>query len=201
MAPADTCDKQTLDEKEYEPAELPIWNFDGSSTGQAPGENSDVYLKPVAVFPDPFRLGKNILVLAECWNSDGAPNKYNYRHEAAKLMEAHAEQEPWFGLEQEYTLLDLNDRPYGWYVTPFAPKTAEQVLMIVSTGPRTATPPLRARTTAVSAPARSCNVISLRRTTVLACTPVSRSLVPTPRSCVCFFFSLVPSLYHAVRPS
>jgi len=29
-------------------------------------------------------------------------------------MAAHAEQKPWFGLEQEYTLLDLNDRPYGW---------------------------------------------------------------------------------------
>lgn len=29
-------------------------------------------------------------------------------------MQAHAETEPWFGLEQEYTLLDLNDRPYGW---------------------------------------------------------------------------------------
>jgi glutamine synthetase len=29
-------------------------------------------------------------------------------------MAAHAETDPWFGLEQEYTLLDLNDRPYGW---------------------------------------------------------------------------------------
>ncbi|KAK4660340.1 glutamate--ammonia ligase [Podospora pseudocomata] len=107
---------RTLDEKEggYTPDDLPIWNFDGSSTGQAPGDNSDVYLKPVAVFPDPFRLGNNILVLSECIDNDGNPNKYNFRHETAKLMEAHAAHEPWFGLEQEYTLLDLNDRPYGW---------------------------------------------------------------------------------------
>ncbi|KAK0660860.1 putative glutamine synthetase [Cercophora samala] len=107
---------RTLDEKEggYTPDDLPIWNFDGSSTGQAPGDNSDVYLKPVAVFPDPFRLGGNILVLSECIDNDGNPNKYNFRHETAKLMEAHAAHEPWFGLEQEYTLLDLNDRPYGW---------------------------------------------------------------------------------------
>lgn len=55
-------------------------------------------------------------VLAECWNHDGTPNKYNYRHECAKLMEAHAEHKPWFGLEQEYTLLDLYDKPYGWPV-------------------------------------------------------------------------------------
>lgn len=91
-----------------------MWNFDGSSTGQAPGDNSDVYLKPVAVYPDPIRGGKNILVLAECWDADGTPNKYNFRHETAKQMEAHAEHQPWFGLEQEYTMLDLNDRPYGW---------------------------------------------------------------------------------------
>ncbi|KAK1779811.1 hypothetical protein QBC45DRAFT_410529 [Copromyces sp. CBS 386.78] len=108
---------RTLDEKaegQYKPEELPIWNFDGSSTGQAPGEDSDVYLKPVAVYPDPFRPPNNILVLAECWDADGTPNKYNHRHECAKLMELHAKHEPWFGLEQEYTLLDLNDRPYGW---------------------------------------------------------------------------------------
>lgn len=93
---------------------LPIWNFDGSSTGQAPGDNSDVYLRPCAVFPDPFRGGENILVLTECWDSDGTPNKFNYRHECDKLMTAHKEQKPWFGLEQEYTMLDLNDKPYGW---------------------------------------------------------------------------------------
>ena len=28
-------------------AELPIWGFDGSSTNQAPGKNSDCVLKPV----------------------------------------------------------------------------------------------------------------------------------------------------------
>lgn len=33
---------------------------------------------------DPFRGSPNILVLAECWNSDGTPNKFNYRHECAK---------------------------------------------------------------------------------------------------------------------
>ncbi|KAK1758591.1 putative glutamine synthetase [Echria macrotheca] len=112
---------RTLKAKEggYSPSDLPIWNFDGSSTGQAPGDNSDVYLKPVAVFPDPFMLGDNILVLSECWNADGTPNKFNARHEAAKLMELHAAHEPWFGLEQEYTLLGLSDKPYGWPVNGY----------------------------------------------------------------------------------
>lgn len=40
----------------------PIWNFDGSSTGQAPGDDSEVLLKPRAIYPDPFRGGKNIMV-------------------------------------------------------------------------------------------------------------------------------------------
>ena len=94
--------------------ELSEWNFDGSSCGQAPGDNSDVYLRPVAIYPDPFRRGENILVLCETWDHDGTPNKFNYRHEAARLMEANAKQKPWFGLEQEYTLLGLDGRPYGW---------------------------------------------------------------------------------------
>ncbi|RJE20982.1 glutamine synthetase [Aspergillus sclerotialis] len=94
--------------------ELPEWNFDGSSTGQAAGDNSDVYLRPVAIFPDPFRLGDNILVLCETWDSDGTPNKFNFRHDAARLMEANAKEEFWFGLEQEYTLLGTDGWPYGW---------------------------------------------------------------------------------------
>ncbi|KKK26197.1 glutamine synthetase [Aspergillus rambellii] len=94
--------------------ELPEWNFDGSSTGQAPGDNSDVYLRPIAIFPDPFRRGDNILVLCETWDSDGTPNKFNYRHECNRLMETHAKEEFWFGLEQEYTLLGADGWPYGW---------------------------------------------------------------------------------------
>ncbi len=49
------------DGKQWDVDTLPIWNFDGSSTGQAPGGNSDVYLRPCAVYPDPFRRGDNIL--------------------------------------------------------------------------------------------------------------------------------------------
>lgn len=94
--------------------ELSEWNFDGSSCGQAPGDNSDVYLRPVAIFPDPFRRGDNILVMCECWDHDGTPNKFNFRHDAARQMDAHADQKPWFGLEQEYTLLGPDGWPYGW---------------------------------------------------------------------------------------
>src|SRR5258705_11272564 len=37
--------------------QLPLWGFDGSSTMQAEGHNSDCVLKPVAGFPHGARTG------------------------------------------------------------------------------------------------------------------------------------------------
>jgi len=105
---------RTITKKVESVKDLPEWNFDGSSTAQAETENSDVYLRPVAFYPDPFRLGDNILVMCETYMSDGKPNAYNFRHDAAVVMEKHAKEEFWFGLEQEYTLLDFEGWPYGW---------------------------------------------------------------------------------------
>src|SRR6478609_6269795 len=42
-------------------ADLPIWGFDGSSTNQAPGSNSDCVLQPVFSCPDPIRGGDHKL--------------------------------------------------------------------------------------------------------------------------------------------
>ncbi|RGB26237.1 glutamine synthetase 2 [Rhizophagus diaphanus] len=104
----------TLDFKPTDVSELKEWNFDGSSTNQAPGHDSDVLLRPASIFKDPFRGGDNIIVLAECYNNDGTPNRTNYRHSCAKIMETHADAVPWFGIEQEYTLLDSDGQVLGW---------------------------------------------------------------------------------------
>jgi glutamine synthetase len=93
---------------------LPIWNFDGSSTDQSEGSNSDIYLKPVAMYRDPFRGGPNKLVLCEVIDYLQNPVKTNNRRNCAAAMAACEDQEPWWGLEQEYTLLDLDGYPFGW---------------------------------------------------------------------------------------
>jgi glutamine synthetase len=87
-------------------ADLPVWNYDGSSTEQAEGHNSEVLLYPRAIFKDPFRGAPHVLVLAECVNAwDGKPAVGNSRAACAALMEKYADLDPWFGIEQEYTLM------------------------------------------------------------------------------------------------
>ena len=87
-----------------------IWGFDGSSTEQAPGDKSDCVLRPVFTCPDPIRGGRNILVMCEVLLNDMSPHSTNTRAAAAKAAKKFAKQEPWFGIEQEYTML----RPNGW---------------------------------------------------------------------------------------
>lgn len=58
---------RTLAKKPSSIEDLPDWNFDGSSCYQATTENSEIIIKPVAFFPDPFRGGDNILVMTEAF--------------------------------------------------------------------------------------------------------------------------------------
>jgi glutamine synthetase len=109
------CKTKTLDRKPASVADLPVWNYDGSSTGQAPGEDSEVLLKPVSVFADPFRGGDNIMVLCETMDPKKVPIPTNTRAAAAKLFAEKPDEVPWFGIEQEYTLFEKDGTtPLGW---------------------------------------------------------------------------------------
>jgi glutamine synthetase len=92
----------------------PIWGFDGSSTEQAPGDKSDCVLRPVWTCPDPIRGGDNILVMCEVLLNDMTPHSTNTRAAAAKVAKKFAKQEPWFGIEQEYTMIAADGHPLGF---------------------------------------------------------------------------------------
>lgn len=93
--------------------DLPEWSFDGSSTNQAPGDKSDCALRPVSFFHDPIRGHPHVLVMCEVFLADGTPHPTNTRAKLREVAAATAHEEPWFGLEQEYTLFS-GMKPLGW---------------------------------------------------------------------------------------
>lgn len=94
--------------------DFPQWNFDGSSTYQASGHDSDLILQPVNFVDDPILGEGNYLVLCEVLNPDGTPHPTNKRRHLAELMDKGGKDyDPWLGFEQEYTLFQ-GARPLGW---------------------------------------------------------------------------------------
>jgi len=93
--------------------ELPEWGFDGSSTQQASGSDSDCILKPVAAYPDGTREN-GVLVMCEVMLPNGQPHPSNTR---AGILD---DKDAWFGFEQEYFLVE-NGRILGFPKQGFPP--------------------------------------------------------------------------------
>ncbi len=108
---------------------FPMWNYDGSSTKQADGSNSEVFIRPVKVINDPFRQNANsnaFLVLCDTWildkdkSKDGEmkyiPHPDNTRENAVKTFSQPVvmSEEPWFGLEQEFFFMK-GETPLGMH--------------------------------------------------------------------------------------
>ena len=94
-------------------ADFPEWSYDGSSTNQSTGNNSDLNLVPVRLCKDPIRGEGHYLLLCEVSNEEGTPHETNTRAILRKVLASEENKEPWFGFEQEYTLYS-NGYPLGW---------------------------------------------------------------------------------------
>ena len=118
----------------------PEWSYDGSSTGEASGKDSEVLLKPVAVYVDPFKHNcVATLVLCDTYNADtNEPLPTTHRPWANKLFnskmgrggrgrskkrnQSRPTHAPWFGIEQEFFIMTQNSDnptknsniPIGW---------------------------------------------------------------------------------------
>lgn len=98
--------------------EPPEWAFDGSCTGQAPLDRSDVTLSPVYICRDPLRDLHDRLVLCATYDANGVPlSAFDAEHKSARDCD---HLEAWFGFEQEYYLVDAEGSPgdKGGYCLP-----------------------------------------------------------------------------------
>lgn len=101
--------------KSEDKIKLSNWNFDGSSTGQATTDKSELILKPVSKYKDPFRAN-SFLVMCEVYNTDMTPHHTNKRNRLNELVVSQdIVDDCMFGFEQEYIIIDRSTgKPLGW---------------------------------------------------------------------------------------
>ena len=105
---------KVLPKKYYKVSELPHWNYDGSSTGQADGHYSEIIIKPQKIFKDPFR-NNGLLVMCDTYLPNGDPHITNKRYMANSLFNEKLEEQPWFGIEQEFFIMKKGTKtPIGF---------------------------------------------------------------------------------------
>ena len=115
---------------------IPDWNYDGSSTWQADSnKNTEVILKPCAIFKDPIRNITNancFIILCDTYDEHGKPLKSNTRFLAKEIFNKNLLEEPWFGLEQEYyikTNSTKNDIMDGYHYCGFTNESVERKIV------------------------------------------------------------------------
>ena len=95
---------------------FPLWNFDGSSTGQAVTKDSEILLHPVKVYESYLEsdkslgLGRVYIVLCACSSpSNGIWIDSRPQHASDDLY-----RQCWFGFEQEYYLYGPTQKLLAW---------------------------------------------------------------------------------------
>ena len=95
--------------------DIPNLNYDGSSTNQAKGTDSEVIIIPRAMYRNPFTLSNNLFVICDTYTPDMKPHPTNTRAMAKSIFDKFIDMKPWYGLEQEYFILDTETNlPLGY---------------------------------------------------------------------------------------
>ena len=76
-----------LERTEATLADFPEWNYDGSSTAQASGSDSEVIIKPNSIYKCPFRKEKNVIVFCDTYLPNGQPHPTNNRYLAKQIFD------------------------------------------------------------------------------------------------------------------
>jgi glutamine synthetase len=93
-------------------SDIPEWNYDGSSTDQAEGINSEIIIKPMSLFKESIN---HMYVICDTYDYQGNPLETNNRFKANETFDKNIQAKPWFGLEQEYFLIDpKTNKPLGF---------------------------------------------------------------------------------------
>ena len=88
---------------------MPEWSF---GVGDKV-DDSDATLIPVAIFKDPFLRGEHVLIVCDS-SRGGKPYGPNGRAACKATIDRCADKKIWFGMEQEYTILDEDGHPFRW---------------------------------------------------------------------------------------
>ena len=96
--------------EEFSCCDIPEWNFDGSSTRQAPGSDSECILKPVRLYTSGWQRH---LVMCEVMNPDGTPHRSNHRASLRDVLDNTEDHKFWWGFEQEY-FITKDFKPLGF---------------------------------------------------------------------------------------
>ena len=95
--------------------DITSWGFDGSSTEQAAGDESDCILTPRFVCKDPMRPS-GYLAFCDVYKSDQTPHPSNTRVKAVETYQPWQHSYVFVGFEQEYTLMK-EDIPLAFNVS------------------------------------------------------------------------------------
>ena len=94
--------------------DIPEWNYDGSSTEQSEGHDSEVIIKPVAIYKHYNRSDNYRIVLCDTWIPNDRIHPTNTRQKALEVLENKRENKPLFGIEQEFFVLNKSRKPINF---------------------------------------------------------------------------------------